>query len=403
MSVHRQTAALENAQESSELAQSVLAGASATLIIGFGRDGTITFFNNGAEQVLGYQAEEVVGRRRIELFHLDDEIDARARELGVTPGTAVFTAQVDAGAASERRDWTMVCRDGRRFIVSLRVTPRRSKSGEVVGYLGVGEDVTERHRAEAALREALERERDALEHLEQLDRAKTTFVSTVSHELRTPMTSILGYTDMVLDEAAGPVSTEQRLMLEAARRNGHRLLRLIEDLLTVSLIEDGTFTVETEPLDLRTVVRAGLDAVRPQLEDRRLELREELGEDEVVVLGDLHHLERVAVNLLANAVKFTPDGGQVAVRVGVADDQAFLEVSDTGVGIPTDEQGQVFQRFYRSSTAQELEIQGTGLGLSIVQTIVTSHGGRVMVASRPGGGTTARVDLPLRQPAEGLR
>ena len=250
-------------------------------------------------------------------------------------------------------------------------------------------------RTEAALRDALEREREAVERLKQLDRAKTTFVSTVSHELRTPMTSVLGYTDMLLGEAAGPVTSEQRLMLEAARRNDRRLLRLIEDLLTVSLIENGTFTIDSEPVDLRTAAQGALEAVRPLLADRDLELRVDLGPRELEVLGDPDHLERVALNLLANAVKFTPDGGSIEVRLREREGNAVLEVSDTGIGIPADEQPQLFERFYRTTTAQELEVPGTGLGLSIVRTIVLSHGGHVGVRSSPGGGTTFRVDLPL--------
>ena len=397
--VHQQRDALSTAEDSYELVQSVLTGATATAIIGCDRDGTISFFNAGAASMLGYPAADVVGRCTLERFHEQGEIEARAAELGVPPGMQVFTTLVDAGAPSERRDWTMVRRDGSRLSVSLRVTARTSASGDHLGYLGVGEDVTERRRTESALRDALDREREALERLEQLDLAKTTFVSTVSHELRTPMTSVLGYTDMVLDEAAGPITADQRMMLEAARRNGRRLLLLIEDLLTVSLIEDGTFALDVEPVDLRDTARGALEAVGPLLADRRLELDPHLGDERLVVIGDGGHLERVAINLVANAVKFTPDGGVIGVRVGSSRGGAFLEVSDTGIGIPEDELPQLFDRFFRSSAAQELEIPGTGLGLSIVKTIVTSHGGHIDVRSTPGQGSTFRVELPLREAA----
>ena len=397
LSVHRQRAALNAARDSYELVQSVLAGATSTAIIGCNRAGIVTVFNTGAEKILGWSAEDVVGRCTPERFHLREEIVRCAHELGVPPGMAVFSALVDRGGAAgqERRDWTMVRKDGNRLTMSLRLTARSAASGEPLGHLAVGEDVTERRRTEAALRDALEREREGVERLEQLDQAKTTFVSTVSHELRTPMTSVLGYTDMLLGETAGPVTSEQRGMLEAARRNGRRLLRLIEDLLTVSSIENGTFTFDSRPVDLRTATRGALEAVRPLLADRDLELRVDLGPGELEVVGDPDHLERVALNLLVNAVKFTPDGGHVEVRLGEQLGNAVLEVSDTGIGIPPDEQPQLFERFYRTTTAQELEVPGTGLGLSIVRTIVVSHGGRVAVRSSPGAGTTFRVDLPL--------
>ncbi len=398
--VHRQVEALATARSSYELAESILTGASGTAIIGWRPDGTIIFFNTGAEDMLGYPAEEVVGRCTLEEFHDREEIHRRADEIGVPAGLRVLTALVDAGAPSERRDWTMVRRDGTRLTVALRVTARVSQAGEPLGYLAVGDDVTERRRAEAAVRAALERERQALERMEQLDQAKTMFVSTVSHELRTPMTSVLGYTDMVLSGTAGPVTPEQKGMLEAARRNGRRLLRLIEDLLTVSLIESGSFTVDIEPVDLRQAVRGAVEAVRPLLADRRLDFEVQLGEQELPVAGDLDHLERVAINLLANAVKFTRDGGRVAITLGADGDEVYLEVSDTGIGIPPEEQPQLFERFFRTTTAQELEVPGTGLGLSIVRTIVSSHGGDISVRSAPGKGTTFRVELPLRQPAQ---
>ncbi len=398
--VHRQAAALATARDSSELAQSILDGARGTAIIGCRGDGTIVFFNSGAEHMLGYRAQEVVGRWTPEQFLEPGEIQARAEEMGVPPGMRVLTALVDAGAPSERRDWIMVRRDGTPLTVAMRVTARVSESGEPLGYLGVGEDVTERRRGEAALRIALDRERQALERMEQLDRAKTTFVSTVSHELRTPMTSVLGYTDMVLSESAGPVTKDQRGMLEAARRNGRRLLRLIEDLLTVSLIEDGSFTIDMEPVDLRSAARGAVEAIRPLLADRDLDLSLDLCDRELPVAGDPDHLERVAINLLANAVKFTPDGGRVHLSLRASGEDAVLEVSDTGIGIPAEEQPQLFQRFFRTATAQELEVPGTGLGLSIVKTIISSHGGDISVQSEPGVGTTFRVALPLRQPAQ---
>ena len=397
--VHRQRAALHAARDSYELVRSVLTGATGTAIIGCNQTGTITLFNTGAEDMLGYAAEDVVGRCTPERFHVRAEIEARARELGVRPGMAVFTAVVDSGAPSERRDWTMVRRDGTRLTVALRFTPRLSESGTLLGYLALGEDVTERRRSEAKLRDALDRERQALERMEQLDKAKTQFVSTVSHELRTPMTSVLGYTDMVLGETAGPVNSEQRAMLEAAQRNGHRLLRLIEDLLTVSLIEHGRFAIDAEAVDLRTAARGAVEAVRPLIVDRQLELGVDLGPDELMVIGDLDHLERVAINLLANAVKFTPDGGRIDLRLGTQGDDAFLEVADTGIGIPEDEQPMLFERFFRSTTAQELEVPGTGLGLSIVQAIVSAHGGHIDVRSQADEGATFRIGLPLRQHA----
>jgi signal transduction histidine kinase len=157
--------------------------------------------------------------------------------------------------------------------------------------------------------------------------------------------------------------------------------------------------MDTEPLDLRDATRAAIDTLHPLLTKRDLDVRVSLGGRPLTVVGDVAQLERVATNLLTNAVKFTPDGGRITVHLGEHDGEAFLEVSDTGIGIPEDEQPELFDPFFRSSTAQELEVPGTGLGLPIVRTIVAAHGGRVSVHSRPGEGTTVRVAVPLPQRA----
>lgn len=396
VTVHRQRAALASARESSELLDSVLQGATGTGIIGTDATGIITVFNSGAERLLGYRAEEVLGRATPALFHDPAELAARAVELGVEPGFAVFTSVLEQGAAWEQRDWSYLGKSGSRCTVSLRTTARRSADGSLLGYLTVAEDVTDARAGEQQLRDTLQREREAVERLEQLDEAKTQFVSSVSHELRTPLTSLLGYTDLVV--ADPDLTASQRTMLEAARRNGRRLLRLIEDLLTVSRIESGTFGLKTRRFDLREAVSSALDAVEPLVAVRALELGVHLGEDPVCVTGDPDQLERVAINLITNAIKFTPEGGSINVRAGtdrgIEGMQAFFEVGDDGVGIPADEQGRLFERFWRSSTSHRLEVPGTGLGLSIVDTIVTAHGGRTTVVSAEDQGSTVTVWLP---------
>jgi signal transduction histidine kinase len=137
--------------------------------------------------------------------------------------------------------------------------------------------------------------------------------------------------------------------------------------------------------------------MRPLLRDRDLTLEVELSDAPVPVLGDAVQLERVVLNLLSNAVKFTPDGGRVSARAWSDGDEAWLVVSDTGIGIPEQEQDSLFQKFFRASSAQAMAIQGTGLGLSIVAGIVAAHGGRISVESTPGLGSTFSVKLPLHR------
>ena len=376
----------------------LLQAASATSFIGTNVRGTITVFNSGAEALLGYSAQELVGHARLDDVHDPDELAARAEELGTAPGFAALVANVDGGA--ETRDWTYVHKDGSTSLVAVTLTAVRDALGQHIGYLAVGRDVTEQREGQRLLEATLEKERQAAERLRDLDRAKNDFVSTISHELRTPITSIVGYTEMLQDGVAGAVSPDQDRLVDAVRRNGERLIVLIEDLLTLSRIEAGTFVLEKSTVDLRTVLTRAHETLRPMVVGRRLDVRFEVPDEPVLVLGDRGQLERVVLNLVGNAVKFTDDGGRVTCRLDQHGTRAHLEVGDTGIGIPAQEQAALFTRFFRSTTARERAIQGTGLGLSIVQSIVRSHGGEIYVQSEHLVGTRVLVQLPLVAPAE---
>lgn len=260
-------------------------------------------------------------------------------------------------------------------------------------------DTTEQHGARELLEAALQKERDAVRELQRLNDAKSTFVSSVSHELRTPVTSVVGYTEMLIDGIGGEVNPDQRDMLGRIRRNGQRLMVLIEDLLTASRLESGASTPVLRDHDLRDTAKGALEGVTPLLRNRRLRMNLEVGSQATPVRADPDQLERLVMNLLSNAIKFTPDGGSVTVRVSHSGVNALLSVSDTGMGIPEDEQDQLFSRFFRSSSAQRQAIQGTGIGLSIVRGIASQHGGAVSAASVEGFGSTFTLNLPLHDPA----
>ena len=240
-----------------------------------------------------------------------------------------------------------------------------------------------------------EREREMVQRLQELDQAKSDFVATVSHELRTPLTSIRGYVEMLSDGEAGELEPGQERMLGIVQRNADRLLMLIEDLLTLSRIESGSFRVQQAPVAMDGVVESTVAEFRPQASARGVELEADVAPDIPVVIGDSSQLERVLFNLLSNAIKFTVDGGRVVVRLKRDGQSVELEVQDEGIGIPEGEQDQLFSRFFRSSTSQERAIRGTGLGLVIVKTIVDHHGGDIAVKSRSGEGTTFTIRLPV--------
>ena len=232
--------------------------------------------------------------------------------------------------------------------------------------------------------------------LRALDRTKSDFLATVSHELRTPLTNIAGNVELLSGGDPGPLTRQQQRMLDAVERNTHRLRHLIEDLLTLSKIETGAFKTAMRPVDLARILTAGAGAWRPEAERKGLALTATAEPASVPVNGDPVQLERMLLNVVSNAVKFTPAGGRVDVALSVQDGSAVLRVTDTGIGIPEAEQPDLSSRFFRASNAVAQSIPGTGLGLTIVRSIVANHSGDLDVRSREGQGTTVTIRLPLR-------
>ncbi len=382
-----------------QLAQ-LLDSASGTAFIATDLDGLITWFSPGAEQLLGYSTEEVVGRITPMPFHEGRELAARAHDLGIdAAGYAAVTRLVERGAEQDTQDWTYVRRDGSRLTVSLSVTAVRDANGRPQSYLSVVRDVTDRRAAEQALVFALDKERETNRRMLELDHAKNEFVSAVSHELRTPLTSIFGYTELLSEDLSGNLTDEQHQLVERIERNGERLLHLVEDLLTLARVEDGSLALDRVSTDLRDAVRVCTDEVSHAAHQSRVTMRVLMPSEPVLLVGDPAYLERLVLNLVSNAVKFTSAGGSVEVSLTVSGDVAELNVKDTGMGIPVEEQSRLFQRFFRSSLATQHAIQGTGLGLHIVRSIAEAHHGRIDFESMPGVGTTFTFIVPLTDPA----
>jgi PAS domain S-box-containing protein len=361
-------------------------------IIGTDEIGRVTLFNPGAQRLLGYDESDVLGQFTT-MFHTAAAIRDKAADLGV-PDDFTAVALTLAEPATPATDMRFLRKDGTERTHSMTLSRIVDDQGVVTGYVSTSEDVTDRVRVHDALVDALDTERRAVERLREVDHVKDTFVSTVSHELRTPITSITGYLELLLDGGFGELDAEQADALRRVDGNSRRLLSLIDDLLTLSRVhEDGLGLIRGE-VDLVAVVRTAYEVVAPAWAHRDLEVTLELPAEPVRITGDEDMLERVVFNLLSNAVTFTPDGGRVAVRLRVTGEEAVLEVQDTGIGIPAEEQDRLFTRFFRASTAQDRAIPGSGLGLSIAGAIVESHGGRMVVVSGDGEGTTFCAHLP---------
>lgn len=247
-----------------------------------------------------------------------------------------------------------------------------------------------------AQRQLLARERGYLEELRGLDRLKDEFIAAVSHELRTPLTSIRGYLELVLGGEGGELTETQREFLRVVDRNSDRLLRLVGDLLDVAQIESGRLRLNLVSGDLRQFVAEAIEAAQPAAADKAIELALDVDGDAPVRV-DRTRLAQVIDNLVSNAVKFTEPGGRVDVRVFRPNGVAVVEVADTGMGIPAQDQPHLFRRFYRAPGASDNAIPGTGLGLWISKAIVEAHGGTIGFDSEAGTGTTFRIKLPTTQ------
>jgi len=276
------------------------------------------------------------------------------------------------------------------WVIVQSVVPRSWEPRELAVCSGLSHDLV----SSLMQVRSFEQQRESMQRLQELDRAKDSFVSTVSHELRTPLTSIVGYLEVMNDGALGDLPKGVAVGLSVIERNAVRLRDLVEDLLTLSAYDAEVVRLDRQRVNLVGLVRECQQECVPLADDKRVALRLLAESGLPSVLVDRAHLERVVHNLIGNAVKFSRPGGRVTVRLGADDDHVVLSVADTGIGIPADEQEQVFARFYRSTLSMADEIQGAGLGLALVRTVVEWHGGTVEVESVEDEGTTVTVRLP---------
>ncbi len=264
--------------------------------------------------------------------------------------------------------------------LSVGITPVFDEGGAILWYVAVFHDIT---------------------RLKELDRMKSEFISMVSHELRTPLASIMGYTEMLLTEEPGPLTPTQKEFLEISYQSSERLLHIVEELLDVSRVETGRIKLKLETLRMEELVADIVEAMRPAAESKGLSLSLEVRGPIPPLEGDRARLEQVMNNLLSNAIKFTPEGGEVWVRLTREDNQIEVAVADTGIGIAPEEMPRLFGKFFRATSAVERRIGGTGLGLFITKSIVELHGGKIWVESELGKGSTFYFTLPLKRAERG--
>lgn len=230
-----------------------------------------------------------------------------------------------------------------------------------------------------------------ISHLKELDQAKTEFVTTVSHDLRTPLTSIMGYVELI--KRVGDVNDKQMEYIQRVQTGVHNITKMINEILELGKIEN-RLDKNFEMVLLSPIIQDVVAAQQPVLEDRHQKLSVDLGQSLPAVFGDVVQLRQLVENLIGNAIKYTGRGGKITVSGEKEKEQVILRVTDTGYGIPLEDQAKIFDRFYRAKNVTS-ETQGTGLGLSITKSIVENHKGRIWVDSKVGEGSTFTVVLPI--------
>jgi signal transduction histidine kinase/PleD family two-component response regulator len=352
--------------------------------------GILRSFNPTAERWLGWRADELVGLKTPVVFHDSTEIEDYARELSVAlglkikPGFNVLVEKLRAGLSTvDEREWTYLRKDGSRFPVWLSVTALRNKRGHITGYFGVASNISDRKKADQALRAAAAAAQESV-------RLKSEFLATMSHEIRTPLNAIIGMTGLLLDT---DLTTDQRSFTETVRTSSEALLTVINDILDFSKIEAGQLTVETINFDLHEPVEGTLELLAEKAGGQGLELAYLIEENTPTQLcGDPGRLRQILLNLVNNAIKFT-ERGEVVVRVAKLTEAGRVAtlrftVTDTGIGISRDAQLKLFQPFMQADGSTTRKYGGTGLGLAICKQLVNLLHGEIGVESNPGHGST---------------
>jgi PAS domain S-box-containing protein len=375
----------KKAQEEIQFQASLL-NAVEQAVIATDLEGNIIYWNSFAEQLYGWSSPEVIGANVVDLIPA-----IASKDLA----TEIFNYLKDS------RSWTgellVQRRDGSEFYAMVTDSPILNDRGQLIGIVGVSTDVTEAKRAEKERAELLERERAAREEAEAANRLKDEFLATLSHELRNPLNVVIGYSE-ILRRSEDTKNSFVGKAAEVIRRNALAQSQLVSDLLDLSRLQMGKLTITHQPTSVSTVIADAIETVRMEAETKNISLSFKTGKDSLVVDGDPVRLGQIAWNLLNNAVKFTPPGGQIKISLTDNAGGALLIVEDSGQGIPPEFLPYVFEIFRQADASSSRRQGGLGIGLALVKQLAELHGGQVKAESEGlGKGARFSVWLPLRE------
>ncbi|HUP88239.1 MAG TPA: PAS domain-containing sensor histidine kinase [Longimicrobiales bacterium] len=342
--------------------------------------GRIVSWNEGAQRIKGYTAEEIIGQH-FSVFYPEED-NAR--------GKPAWELEVAADVGRFEDEGWRVRKDGTLFWANVIITALRDEAGVLVGYGKVTRDLTDRRAAEVRAIADARRVAEA----EAANRAKAEFLTAMSHELRTPLNAIGGYTDLLLLGVHGSLNDDQVGSLERIRASQNHLLGLITDLLNFSKIEAGKLTYDIKTISIAEVAANVRPMIEPQAASKNIEIEWQPADPEVKATADQARVEQILLNLLTNAVKFTLSGGRITVNHFVGDGHISLEVKDTGVGIPADKIEQIFEPFVQVGRTLTTNAEGAGLGLAISRDLARAMHGDLAARSDMHHGSTFTLTLP---------
>ena len=350
--------------------------------------GRIVTWNAGAQRLKGYSADEIIGRH-FSIFY-DKQSIANKK-----PQHELETATTEGRVEDE--GWRLR-KDGTRFWANVVITALHDENGTLKGFLKITRDMTERKKAEEALREQAalleQRVAERTAELEKANRSKDEFITTLSHELRTPLTSITGWVQML--EAGELTQAQQRKAFEVIDRNLTAQAQLIDDLLNVSRIVTGKMTVDLRPLYPAPIIEGAIDSIRPTAQAKSLKVTQDLDTGLGPVLIDATRFHQIVWNLLTNALKFTPKQGHIHVSLKRINSNALIQISDSGEGIDPELIPFIFERFRQGNASRSRKHGGLGVGLAIAKSLVEQHGGTIYAESAGvGKGSMFNVTLPI--------
>ena len=377
--------ALNDQLVSSQARLQAIVDTSLNAIVGMDEQGRVTDWNPQAETTFGWSRDEILGKA------LADTIIPEQHRNAHRAGIAHYLTTGDGPVLGKVLELTALDRTGREFPVELAIS-RASALGDKPLFVGLVRDITTRKEAERAINNLNAELRIANQH-------KSEFLATMSHELRTPLNAILGFSELLLDDSVGKynAATRQKFLTQIST-SGKHLLDLINDILDLSKVEAGQMFLELETVSIAETVGQVMNTIEPIASKKGVRVEANVGAAGRLQ-ADPHKLVQMLLNLVSNAVKFTPEGGSVTIGAQRQAETVEISVTDTGIGIAKSDLDRLFREFQQLDSGPGRHQEGTGLGLALTKRLAALHGGDVRVVSELGKGSVFTLELPLQQPS----